>query len=370
MNLVVIKDKLKEGLDAVSHASGENSQLSVLKNVLLETKKNKLELTATNLELAVTYSVLGKVIEEGKTTVSLGFFQNIINALQSERINLGVKNNILEIKADNYKAKVNGTSAEEFPIIPKIKNKAHFLEIDSGLLKEALGQVAIATQFSEIRPELNTVFFSYKTDFLIFAATDSFRLAEKTINEKQYKSTFEDGFSCLLPLKTVNELLKILKNEGMVKIYKDENQILFETEQWECISRLAEGVFPDYKQIIPKKFNSEIVLDRTEFGNAVRLTSVLSSRINEVILKLNEIEKAVEIFSSEESAGENDYVLAANITGKFKPISFNWKYLNDGVKALKTAEIHLGLNEENKPCELKSPNDPSYFYILMPILKV
>lgn len=369
MNLVVIREKLKEGLDVVSRAIGEGSQLQILKNVFLETKKNKLELTATNLELAITYSVLGKIIEEGKITISSAIFQNLINALQSERINMGVKNNILEIKADNYKAKINGVSAEEFPIIPKIKNKTNFIELESGLLKDALAQVVTATQFSEIRPELNTVFFSHKKDFMVFVATDIFRLAEKTINEKQFKSTFEEGFSCLLPLKTVAELLKILKEEGMVKIYKDENQILFETEQWECISRLAEGTFPDYKQIIPKKFNAEILLDRTEFGNAVRLTSVLSSRINEVVLKLHEGQKAIEIFSAEESAGENDYLLSAKIIGKFSPTSFNWKYLNDGLKALKTSEIHLGLNEENKPCELKSPNDPSFFYILMPILK-
>lgn len=369
MNLVVIREKLKEGLDVVSRATGEGSQLQILKNVFLETKKNKLELTATNLELAITYSVLGKVIEEGKTTVSLNLFQNLINALQSERINLGVKNNNLEIKTDNYKAKLNGTSAEEFPIIPKVKNKSQFIEIESGLLKEALAQVAIATQFSEIRPELNTVFFSYKTDTLIFAATDSFRLAEKTLGEKQFKSTFENGFTCLIPLKTVSELLRILKDDGSVKICRDENQILFETPEWECISRLAEGTFPDYKQIIPKKFNSEIILEREEFGNAVRLASVLSSRINEVVLKLHETQKAIEIFSAEEAAGENDYILSAKISGKFKPVSFNWKYLTDGLKGLRTSEVYFGLSEDGKPCELKSPNDPSYFYILMPILK-
>jgi DNA polymerase-3 subunit beta len=369
MNLVVIKEKLKEGLDAISRAAGESSQLSVLKNVLLETKKNKLELTATNLELAITYSVLGKIIEEGKTTVSLNLLQNLVNALQSERINLGLKNNILEIKTDNYKAKINGASAEDFPIIPKIKNKTSFIEIDGGLLKEALAQVVIATQFSEIRPELNTILFSCKRDHLLFAATDSFRLAEKNIGEKQFTSTFEDNFTCLIPVKTISELLRITKETAPVKIYKDENQILFETEQWECISRLAEGTFPDYKQIIPKKFEAEIILEREEFGSAVKLTSVLSSRINEVIIKLNETQKAVEIFSSEEAAGENDYILSAKITGKFNPVSFNWKYLTDGLKALKTNEVYFGLNEENKPCELKSPNDPTYFYILMPILK-
>mgnify|MGYP001587532861 CR=1 FL=1 len=172
-----------------------------------------------------------------------------------------------------------------------------------------------------------------------------------------------------MPLKTTNELLKILKDEGLVKIYKDENQILFETDQWECISRLMEGNFPDYKQIIPKGFTAEAVIERSEFMSAVKLTSVLSSRVNEINIRPHEEGKAIEIFSADESAGENDYILSAKLTGKAKQISFNWKYLNDGLRVLKSEEVYLGLNDESKPAIIKTVNDSSYFYILMPFLK-
>lgn len=369
MNIVVIREKLKEGLDIVSRASGDGSQLPILKNVLLETEKGKIKLVATNLEIATTCFVLGKVIEEGKITVPINLLSSLLGAMQSERININTKDNNLEIKSDNYKGKLQGSPAEDFPIIPQIKEKKDFIEIESSILKEAFFQTVVATQFSEIRPELNNILVSFNIDSLVFAATDSFRLAERTIHDKQFKTALRSEFSILLPVKTVNELLRILKETGSVKIYRDENQILFETEEWECISRLSEGRFPDYKQIIPKKFGFEAILEREEFMNAVKLTSVLSSRVNEIMVRSHAADKALEIFSGEESAGENDYLLSAKITGKLKEVSFNWRYVNDGLKVIRSKEIYFGINEDNKPALMRNPNDPSFFYIVMPILK-
>jgi DNA polymerase-3 subunit beta len=366
MDIVVIREKLKEGLDIISRAIGEGSQLPVLKNIMIEAGKNKIILTATNLEIATRFYVAGKVIEEGKITVPGNIFSGLISAMQSERINISLKTGSLEIKSDNYKAKIQGTSAEDFPIIPKIKEKSEFIEIDQAILKEAIAQTSIAAQFSDIRPELSNIYLSFGIDFITFAATDSFRLAEKKLSDKQFKTNINKEFSCLLPLKTANELLRILKEDGTVKIYKDENQILFESEQWDCISRLGEGRFPEYKQIIPKSFASEAVIERNEFINAVKLTSILSS-VNEISLKPRE--KAIEIISGDLSSGENDYLLAAKITGKMSAIGFNWKYLSDGLKSLRGSEVYLGMNDENKAALIKTPNDPSYFYILMPILK-
>lgn len=369
MNIVVIREKLKEGLDIISRSGGEGSQLPILKNVLIEAEEGKITLVATNLEIATTCIVPGKVIEGGKITVPLNLLSGMISALQNERINLTLlKDNFLEVKSDNYKAKLQGVSAEDFPIIPKIGSKENKIELESGILKEALSQVVISTQYSEIRPELNNILVSFRMDTLVFAATDGFRLSEKTLTDKQFKTETGTEYSCLVPLKTASELVRILKESGSVKIYKDESQILIETDQWECISRLSEGNFPDYKAIIPKGFAAEVVVSRNEFMDAVKITSVLSSKVNEVALTL-ENEKAIQVFSGDLSSGENDYILSAKVKGKFKQISFNWRYLNDGLKALKGGDVYLGLNDENKAALIKVPNEPSYFYILMPILK-
>ncbi len=369
MKVVVMKNNFKDGLFAVERAAGENANLPILKNVVLETAENKLKLTATNLEIAISFSVSGKIIENGRLTVPIGVLANLIGGIASERLNLENKKNVLEIVTDNYQASVHGTPGDEFPLIPRIKNTEQYLEIESGALKDALSQVVIASQFSELRPELNSVLIDFSLDNLKIVATDSFRLAEKTVAASQFQSNHEEPFILLLPLRSAQELLRILKDEGRIRIYHDENQILFRTDQLEFFSRLMEGTFPDYRAVIPQTFNAEMHLSRQEFLNALKLAGIFSTRGNEVGIRVLESKKAVEIFSSDQAVGENSYLLSAKLRGTAKEVSFNWRYLTDGLKALKTEEVFFALNEDNKPALLKAPNDGSYFYLIMPILK-
>lgn len=370
MKIVVIKNNLKDGLSAVGRIAGENLQLPILKNVLVETVENKVVLTATNLEMAIKYTVSGKVIENGALAVPLGVISNIISNISSERLNIESKKNILEIKTDNYRATVNSHPADEFPLVPKMKSPKGYIEIEAGLLKEALGQVITASQFSELRPELNSIFLEYSIDTLKMVATDSFRLAEKTFAAGQINSTINEQFSCLLPIQSGHELLRIVGDEGkMIKIYFDDNQVLFQGDQWELFSRLLEGSFPDYRQVIPKKCAAEVIVPREEFINSLKLSAIFSAKSNEVRIKVLEGKKALEISSADQVVGENNYLLPARLSGTVKETSFNWKYLSDGLKAIKSDEALLGLNDDNKPAVIKSPKDNSYIYLAMPILK-
>lgn len=368
MNIVIIRDKLKEGLDIVSRVSGDNTQLPILKNILINAEDGKIKLVGTNLEMGVTATLTGKVIEPGKITVPAGLFLNIINNIQSERINLLAKENNLEIKTDNYQARLQGSPAEDFPIVPKIKNKNNQLEIESAVLKHALEQVVIATQFSELRPELNGILFRYNGENVTLVGTDSFRLAEKIIPDEQIKSKNSDEFGMLIPLKTAQELLRILKDKETVECYSDKQQVLFKTSTVELISRLIEGSFPDYKAVIPKNFKAEALIEREEFVSALKLASVFGSRTSEIKIKRGN-ENTVEIYSADAALGENKYILSGKIKGKWDEVNFNWRYVADGLKVLNSKEIFIGLNEENKPALIKMPADTTYFYIVMPILK-
>ena len=369
MKVIVIKNNLKDGLNAVGKIAGGNLQLPILKNILIEAMNNKIVLTATNLEIAIKFAVSGKIIENGSLAVPAGIFSNLISNIPNERLNIESKKESLEIQTDNYGATVNSSAADEFPLIPKIKNQENFIEIDSAVLKDALNQVVIASQFSELRPELNSVFVEYSLDALKFVATDSFRLAEKVIGETQIDSSSEESFNFLLPIQSANELLRILGSEGKVRIYHDENQVLFKTENWELFSRLMEGNFPDYKAVVPKKYSAEISVSREEFMNSLKLAGIFSAKTNEVKIKILESKKALEISSTDQSLGENSYLLPAKLNGSAKEVSFNWKYLSDGLKAVQAEEIFFGLNEDNKPAVIKSLKDTSYFYLVMPILK-
>lgn len=369
MNLILIKDKLRDGLQAVSRASDSHQNLPILRNVLIASGDNQIKLSATNLEIAASYKVAGKVIEPGSITVPVETLLNLVNNIQNERLSIETRGSTLEIKTDNYQAKIQGLPPEDFPLIPQVQNTEESIIIDSGILREALSQVSVATQFSELRPELNSVALIFNLDALVFAATDSFRLAEKTIQTHEFKATISRDVFSLIPLKSIQELLRILKENEEVTVRLDQNQILFKTEQFEFVSRLLQGSFPDYKKVIPEKYGAEASLKKEEFTSALRLTGVLSPKVSEVKIKFLENKKALEIFSLDENVGENNYVLPAKIRGKAGEVGFNWHYLLDGLKVLSGEEVVFGVNDDNHPSVLRSANDPSYFYILMPIFK-
>lgn len=369
MKFVAIRANIKEAISIIERATGENLNLPILRNVLIETEDNQITFTATNLELAITCYVSGKVIEGGKTTVPLALFSNLITNLQSDRLNFGKKGNALEIKTDNYSATLQGLPAEDFPITPKIKDTSGYLEIKAAILKEGIQQAAVASQFSDLRPELNALLFDFSLDNIKLAATDGFRLAERSIPQNFFTAKYTEPFRVLVPLKTSQEVLRMAKDEELVKIFRDENQILFKTERAELISRLTEGAFPDYSQVVPKQFTTEVLLNREEFANAIKLAGVFGQKTSELKLATHPAKKVVEVSSADQSLGENNYLLPARIKGEAMEAYFNWRYLADPVKAIKTEEMAICFQEETNPALLRPVNDSSYFYILKPILK-
>lgn len=369
MKFVAIRSNIKEAISAVERATGENLNLPILKNVLIEATNGGITFTATNLELAITCNVSGKVIENGKVTVPIGPFSNLITNIQSDRMNFEKKGNALEIKTDNYNATLQGLSADDFPITPKIQEGDQYLEIKAAFLKEAIQQVVVASQFSDLRPELNATLFDFSLDILKLAATDGFRLAERSLPQNLFTAKFDEPFRMLVPLKTSQEVLRMTKDEEVVRIFKDQNQVLFKTDRAELISRLTEGNFPNYAEIIPKKYTTEMTVNREEFANAIKLAGVFGQKSSEVKIVIHPTKKAIEVSSADQALGENTYLLPAKIKGEQMETAFNWRYLADPVRGMKGEEIFIGFQEESNPALLRPLIDSSYFYILRPILK-
>ncbi len=368
MKLIILRNNLKIALAAVEKAVSENTTLPVLKNVLIKTFNNRIKTVTTNLELGISYLTSGKIIEEGEISVPFGILYGIINNLNSDKIDLETKKNNLLIKTDNYEAAIQGIDPEEFPIIPKLENTDYYLEINGDILKNSLLKVLSSVQISEIRPEISGVLFDFQITFLKLAGTDSFRLSEKTINTNQFKTNFNRGFKIILPLKTVQELIRILPQDKNVMIFVDPNQVMFKNEDLEIVSRLIDGEYPDYDSIIPKELETESQFDKDYLVNALKLVSNFSGKVNDIRIKMTEGKKALEVYSANQYLGENNYLIPAKIKGKdFKEISFNWRYLLDGLRVMDSPEIIFCINNESRPAVLKPVNDNSYFYILMPI---
>ena len=324
---------------------------------------------ATNLEIATTFRVSGKVIEDGEITIPVGLLVNIINNIKSDRLNFETKDAMLEIKTDNYNATIQGLSAEDFPPAPQIKNADSYIEIKGIFLKEAIQQVDAAAQMSDLRPELSSIFFNFSIETLKLAATDGFRLAEKTIPAANFTAKNQEPFTMLVPLKTAHEVQRVAKDDELVKIHFDDNQVLFKTETFEIVSRLIEGNFPDYTQIIPKNFISEIVVNGADLLNGVKLAAVFGQKNGEVEIKVHPSKKAIEIVSADQALGTNEYLLPAKIKGEGISVVFNWRYLSEPLKVIKTEEILLGFQEEANPACIRPAADGSYFYVIKPILK-
>lgn len=368
MKLIILKNNLLEGLSSVERSVGDNTNLPILKDVLLKTENNKITITSTDLELAVKYFVPGKIIETGVATVPFSIFNNIIKNLNSERIALEERDKKLFVNTDNYEASIHGQDPKEFPIIPSIQNKKQSIKVNTGVFKEILSNVIVASHYSDIRPEISGVLISYENKRLTLVATDSFRLAEATLGADQAQSSF-DKISVIVPLKTASELLRIISDEenNVIEIFIDPNQILFRTSTQYIISRLIDGNFPEYQAIIPKQTKTEALVNRQELLSAVNLTKVFSGKASDITIKIGDNKKFLEVYSADSVLGENHYKIPTKLKGDKFSISFNWRYLLDGLKIYKGEEITLGVTAPDRPVVIKSVNEPLLLYVVMPI---
>ncbi len=367
MKLLILKNNLLEGLYAVEKAVGENLTLSILKNVLLETQKNQLKISATNLELASIYYASSKIIEEGKVCIPFSVIYNLVKNLNSERIQLEKTDQNLIVKTDNYEGKILGQNSEDFPIIPSLKKKEVDVIFKAQNLKDYLNKAIVCVQYSEIRPEISGVFLKFEDHSLKIVSTDSFRLLEQVLDKDSYEIK-NKNLELIIPLKTVQELLRVIKNDTHeISLFLDENQVLFKTENQEIISRVIDGQFPDYKTVIPKETKNEIEINRQEFINALKITSVFSSRTNDVALKVGDNKKFLEVFANEAQIGENCYLIPIKLKGEKLTILFNWHYLLDGLRIYFTEEVILGINDVNSAVVIKAKEEQNLLYILMPL---
>jgi len=373
MKLLILQEKLKQGLNIIERISSKSLTLPILNNILISTEKNFLNLAATDLEIGINWWILTKIEKEGKITIPSRLFSNFINLLPDKKINLELKNNTLFINCENYKTQIKGLSAEEFPIIPKITN-GDVLSIEAPSFCKSLNQIADIAVPSTARPEISGIYFLFQRNLITIAATDSFRLGEKKIFLKN-NSPLEKEYSLILPQKTAKEIVNIFgEKQGELKMYFSPNQVMFEYPmeetdhaQVQVISRLIEGEYPNYQEIIPKKYTTRLTLNKDEFLNQIKTASLFSGKINEVKIKAMPGENKIEIFSQSSEIGEYQSSVPGKVEGEIVEISFNHRFLLDGLLSIKAPEIMLELNKETGPGVLKAVGDDTYIYVVMPI---
>lgn len=372
MKISALQENLKNGLFITGNIAGKNVNLPILNNVMIDAKKENIRLISTNLEIGITSRIRGKTEQEGVFTVGSKIIHDYVSLLPNKKIDIEKKDLDLIIKSDNYKTVIRGQEADEFPLIPKTDKKTFF---KANLLefKKALSQVIFAVSNNEMRVELSGVLFVYKEKELILASTDSYRLAEKKI--KITSNTEEEG-QVIVPVKTLQELNRILsaadigteEKEHEIIFYISDSQITFEIGETEIFSRLIEGQYPDYKQIIPTSKETSVVINRGELVRAIKASSIFSKTgINDVNLDFPIGKNKTIISSASGQTGENITELDSNVSGKDNGIVVNYRYLLDGLNSINEENVEIEVSDGNTPCVLRGEKNKDYLYIIMPI---
>ena len=371
MKIEILKENLKSGLDVVERVVGRNLSLPILNNILISTEDNFLSLVSTNLETTIKFWVLTKIIKSGKVIIPVKVFSNFISSLPNEKITMEARGYNLHVECKNFKTQIQGYNPDEFPIIPEFKSLGQ-TEVENQKFCQGLSQVIDIPAESQARPEISGVYFNFLKSNVKIVATDSFRLAEKNIstNGSIAKETF-----FIMPQKPARDVANVLENrEGQTAIHFSNNQVMFslpikETKhpQVQIISRLIEGEYPNYQEIIPSKFKTSAILKKDDFLSQIKTASLFSGRVNEVKVLINPDKKELEIFSKSPEIGESKSSIEAKIKGELVEVSFNYKFLIDGIQNIKSSEVIFEVSKEDGPCVLRPVGDATYIYVVMPI---
>ncbi len=356
-------EKIKNAINQVERITGKNLTLPVLSSILFTATGKSLKLRATNLSLGIEIEIPAKIEEEGVAaihgSVLSGIFSNVI---QNENVSIqGEEGNII-IKTKKSKIKLKGQLHDDFPTIPLVSGKE--FEIDAKKLIDGIKSVYYSSSVSDIKPEISSVYIYSNEDNLVFVSTDSFRLAEKKVKIKN----LEEIPGILIPFKNVPEILRVFGEiSGEIKVCFNKNQISFSSNNTYLTSRVIDGVFPDYRQILPKESKTEAVVLKQDLLNALKLSNIFSDKFNQVNLSIRPKEKIFELSSQNNDVGENKTLLDAALTGEEVELGFNYKYFLDCFQSITTDSVSIKFNQASSPIVVSGVSDPSFLYLIMPM---
>lgn len=376
MKFICTQENLNKALNIVGKITNKNSTLPILNNVLLKTEKGRIKLSSTNLEIGINYFLGGKIEEEGEITIPTKLFANFVSNLPNGNVEVKLREDVLNVKCNGYKTNIKGLSAKDYPLTPKLEVKPIF-KIKSSEFKKALTQVSPAISSSESRVEITGVFMNLAEldkNKITLAATDSYRLAERTINlekenvNKDFKDILGNISSIIISKNTAQELVRNLDEaEELLEVTISESQILFSFGSANMISRLLDGKYPDYKQIIPDKFELKMTVNKNEITKGIRVASLFSNTSNNSIeFRLLAGSKNLEIVAETSDLGNNNTKIGVGDINKDLSILYNHKFLIDGLNSLEGEEVSFNINNEALPTVLTSVDDKDFVYVIMP----
>lgn len=366
MKLVCSQADLERAVNIVSKAITPNTTLPVLNNILLKAEGKKLHFSATNLEVAIQYFIPADIKSEGSITIPAKLLSSYVNLLKDENLEIDLKDgDTVEITSPSSHTKIKGINANEFPVIPKIEKENTF-KVPTKALETAITQTVFAASTNTSRPVLSGVLFDVKKETMKVVATDSYRLAEKTIT---LDPATDLDIECIVPAKTIMELGKLLgrAEDKEVEMSVSKNQVLFVAGDIRLMSRLIEGKFPPYEKVVPKETKTKMEVMDEALANVVRRVS-LFARENNNSIKLSATNDGKLMVSTDETrVGEEKAELDIKMEGENNKIALNAQYLLDVLNYIQSDNVQLEIDDKLSPAVVRPVKEKDYVYIIMPL---
>ncbi len=360
MKIEIAKDVLLNGIQKVQNVISARATLPILSNILVEAQQGKLKLTATDLDIGINCAIPVDIQEPGTITIPAKRFSDIIKELPDDSVSINTKkNNLIIIETKSCQFKIMGLPYEDFPKLPEFK-EGGVIKLEQAILKEMLCLTSFTVSLNETRYVLNGILFKINQTNLTLVATDGKRLA---VIERKSKQNTEKDLQIIVPLKTIQELNRNLQEEGELSMLLSNNQVLFDLGSVVIISRLIEGEFPDYQQVIPPAAENKINVGREQFLLAIRRAALLSTPDYQAV-KLEVFKNKLVVSKSTPDIGESREEVTIEYQGKEIAIGFNPNYLIDVLKNLKEEKIEFELTDTQKPGVIRIDG---YVYIVLPM---
>jgi len=372
MKLTITQAQLAYGLGVVSRAVSPRSTLPVLNNILLATDQGRLRLSATNLELGITCWIGADIEEEGSITIPARILFDLVNTLPGEKVSLSLNTHTqaLNIHCGTSNFDIKGIDAQEFPPMPE-PDLSKGVELNVSDFKEMIQQVSFAASSDDARPVLQGVLMEINGNDLSLAATDGFRIS---VRKAEISTTLTTPVKVIIPARSLSELARIAtdgKQTVTMVVPPDRGQAIFHLENAELATQLIEGAFPDYRAIIPRRFETRTVISTAEFLKACKQAEIIAREGNNVIrMNLRPQEgapSAVEFSSQSEEMGSGEVVVDANIEGPELLIAFNVRYLSEVLDVIKTPNTILETTANNTPGLITPVGNDEFRHIIMPM---
>jgi DNA polymerase-3 subunit beta len=373
MKLTCLQENLNRGLSIVGRAVATRTTLPITNNVLLATDDGRLKLVATNLEMAISCWIGAKIEEEGSITVPARLLTEFVSSLPSDTIsvNLSPQTKTLGLKCARFEARISGIDAKEFPPIPSVDDGIT-TKVEVEVLRQAINQVVFAAATEESRPVLTGVCTQFEDSALTLAAADGFRLA---VFKMPVKDKVKEKTEVIIPARTLAELNRLIGDQDeavILTLNPNKSQVLFRLKSTELVSQLVQGTFPNYSQLIPKSYNTRVIISVAEFLRATKTASIFardgSGIVRLVVTPGSEKNPGkLAISARSEEIGDDVGEIDATVEGAEAKIAFNGKYLTDVLSVLHESQVALEITNPSSPGLIKPVGTDNYTHVVMPM---